>query len=221
MRKFFGYIRVSTAKQGEQGVFLQEQRDAIVCYARRHGLEIASWFEERETAAKRGRPVFTHAEEMCRLGLRNRNGSRVTHTGLSALLNNPFYIDLIRLKRLTDAYLDGVLEKDLFEQRKAALLVASRFENSNGSPERTRTVVRGKITRLSLPVPTRYLALDEPQRERFAGILPYLERGIPRRDFDAGGAAVRLITLRALFSAGPPAGARTSLGGNQDNYPAA
>ncbi len=28
--KFFGYIRVSTAKQGEQGVSLQEQRDAIV-----------------------------------------------------------------------------------------------------------------------------------------------------------------------------------------------
>jgi hypothetical protein len=29
MKQFFGYVRVSTAKQGEKGVSLQEQRDAI------------------------------------------------------------------------------------------------------------------------------------------------------------------------------------------------
>ena len=59
MNKYFGYIRVSTAKQGERGVSLQEQKDAIVRYAQRNSLEITAWFEERETAAKRGRPVFT------------------------------------------------------------------------------------------------------------------------------------------------------------------
>ncbi len=58
MKRLFGYIRVSTAKQGE-GVSLQEQRDAILRYADRHGLTIIEWFEERQTAAKRGRPVFT------------------------------------------------------------------------------------------------------------------------------------------------------------------
>ena len=58
MKKLFGYTRVSTAKQGEHGVSLQEQHDAIVRYAQRFGLEIVAWFEERETAAKRGRPVF-------------------------------------------------------------------------------------------------------------------------------------------------------------------
>src|SRR5436309_4304426 len=58
MQKFFGYIRVSTAKQGEQGVSLQEQRAAIARYAEHHGLNIASWFEERQTAAKGGRPLF-------------------------------------------------------------------------------------------------------------------------------------------------------------------
>src|ERR1035438_7927248 len=57
--KYFGYIRVSTAKQGEHGVSLQEQKDAILRYAQQHGYEIADWFEERVTAAKRGRPVFT------------------------------------------------------------------------------------------------------------------------------------------------------------------
>lgn len=59
MREFFGYIRVSTAKQGEQGVSLQEQRDAINRYAQRNNLEVVEWFEEMETAAKRGRPIFT------------------------------------------------------------------------------------------------------------------------------------------------------------------
>src|SRR5438093_5852144 len=60
MKKFLGYTRVSTAKQGERGVSLQEQHDAIARYAERHGLQIAHWFEERETAAKRGRAVFNH-----------------------------------------------------------------------------------------------------------------------------------------------------------------
>src|SRR2546422_3066253 len=68
MKKCFGYIRVSTPKQGERGVSLQEQRDAIVRYAQRFQLEIASWFEERETAAKRGRPMFNRMLHLLRTG---------------------------------------------------------------------------------------------------------------------------------------------------------
>ena len=58
MKTVFGYVRVSTARQGEHGVSLQEQRDAILRYAERNSLDIVEWFEERETAAKRGRPGF-------------------------------------------------------------------------------------------------------------------------------------------------------------------
>jgi site-specific DNA recombinase len=68
VRKFFGYIRVSTAKQGEKGVSLQEQRDAILRYASRNNQEIVDWFEERETAAKRGRPVFNQMLKLLRGG---------------------------------------------------------------------------------------------------------------------------------------------------------
>src|SRR5579859_1462517 len=57
MRHVFGYIRVSTVKQGE-GVSLEAQKEAITSYAKRHTLQIENWFEEKETAAKRGRPVF-------------------------------------------------------------------------------------------------------------------------------------------------------------------
>lgn len=58
MKSLYAYIRVSTTKQGEHGVSLQEQRAAIERYALQHGVEIAEWFEEIQTAAKRGRPVF-------------------------------------------------------------------------------------------------------------------------------------------------------------------
>jgi DNA invertase Pin-like site-specific DNA recombinase len=258
LKKLFGYIRVSTVKQGERGVSLQEQRDAIVRYAERNGFEIIGWFEERETAAKRGRPVFNqmlkllkqgkahgviihkidrsarnlkdwadlgelidqgievhfanesldlHSRggrlsadiqavvaadyirnlreetrkgfygrikqgvyplpaplgyldmgkgkpkeldpmraplvrkafelygsgrynlddlvlEMYRLGLRNRNGGKVTRTGLSVLLNNPFYIGLIRLRRTGETFVGShqpLIAKSLFDRVRKIL----------------------------------------------------------------------------------------------------
>jgi len=64
---FFAYIRVSTAKQGE-GVSLAEQRDAIARYAQRAGFSVVRWFEEKETAAKRGRPVFSEMLKLLQEG---------------------------------------------------------------------------------------------------------------------------------------------------------
>jgi len=57
MKPCFGYIRVSTQKQG-LGVSLDAQVDAITAFASQHNLEVIKWFEEKETAAKRGRPIF-------------------------------------------------------------------------------------------------------------------------------------------------------------------
>lgn len=57
MNTYFGYVRVSTIKQGE-GVSIDAQKDAIKTYAAQNGLELAAWYEEKETAAKAGRPVF-------------------------------------------------------------------------------------------------------------------------------------------------------------------
>jgi len=67
MKKVFGYIRVSTVKQGT-GVSLQEQKEAIVQYAEKHDLTIVEWFEELETAAKQGRPLFTRMMKLLRGG---------------------------------------------------------------------------------------------------------------------------------------------------------
>ena len=58
MKTCFGYVRVSTQKQGE-GVSLDAQREAIQAFASRQNLQVTEWFEEKETAAKSGRPIFT------------------------------------------------------------------------------------------------------------------------------------------------------------------
>lgn len=76
MQQYFAYVRVSTAKQGEKGVSLQEQREAISRYAQRFGLQISQWFEERETAAKSGRPIFT---KMLRLLKQKRSEGVIIH----------------------------------------------------------------------------------------------------------------------------------------------
>ena len=58
MKPYFGYIRVSTPKQG-RGVSLDEQRSAITALAARRGFKIVEWFVETETAAKLGRTEYT------------------------------------------------------------------------------------------------------------------------------------------------------------------
>src|SRR5262245_32052818 len=71
MTTFYAYTRVSTLKQGEKGVSLQEQHAAIARYAERQGLHITQWFEERLTAAKKGRPLFARMLKGLRRGEAN------------------------------------------------------------------------------------------------------------------------------------------------------
>ena len=68
MKTYFAYIRVSTDKQGEQGVSLQEQREIIQRYASHKSLEISRWFQETETASKIGRPVFNEMLTLLKAG---------------------------------------------------------------------------------------------------------------------------------------------------------
>src|SRR5579871_2544800 len=68
MKNFYAYIRVSSVKQGESGVSLPQQREAIERYANANQLRITRWFEERITAAKRGRPEFSHMLSLLRAG---------------------------------------------------------------------------------------------------------------------------------------------------------
>jgi site-specific DNA recombinase len=81
MKPCFGYIRVSTQKQGE-GVSLEAQKDAITAFASRSNLTVTKWFEEKETAAKSGRPIFT---EMLKLLARGKAQGVFRHAKLTPL----------------------------------------------------------------------------------------------------------------------------------------
>jgi DNA invertase Pin-like site-specific DNA recombinase len=67
-KRYFSYIRVSTARQGQTGTSLAEQKAAIERYARQWDLRIVKCYEERETAAKQGRPVFLEMLRSLRQG---------------------------------------------------------------------------------------------------------------------------------------------------------
>jgi len=58
-------------------------------------------------------------EEMYQLGLRNRNGGKVSLNGFSTMLNNPFYIGLIRLKRTNETFPgshEPLIPKSIFDR---------------------------------------------------------------------------------------------------------
>jgi DNA invertase Pin-like site-specific DNA recombinase len=67
-KRYFAYIRVSTTKQEEHSSSLFEQRSSIESYATKNGLTVCAWFEETETAAKRGRRAFTQMMAKLRAG---------------------------------------------------------------------------------------------------------------------------------------------------------
>lgn len=94
MKNFYGYVRVSTAKQGERGVSLQEQHDSILRYAQRNAFEITGWFEERVTAAKRGRPIFN---EMLALLSRGKADGVIIHKIDRGARNLRDWADLVEL----------------------------------------------------------------------------------------------------------------------------
>jgi site-specific DNA recombinase len=78
MKRFFAYIRVSDPSQDDErdsgsretreGSSFTEQRSVIAHYAEREGLTIVEWFREVETAAVRGRPIFSAMAKRLRKG---------------------------------------------------------------------------------------------------------------------------------------------------------
>lgn len=99
MKQCFGYVRVSTQKQGE-GVSLEAQRAAIEQFAARNGITVVQWFEEQQTAAKSGRPVFG---AMLRLLKRGKAAGVVMHKIDRSARN---FADWAKIGDLADAGID-------------------------------------------------------------------------------------------------------------------
>lgn len=67
MKKLFGYARVSTKKQ-DRGVSLEEQQAHITNFVERTDDLVCEWFVEKQTASKKGRPVFNDMVKKLRAG---------------------------------------------------------------------------------------------------------------------------------------------------------
>jgi DNA invertase Pin-like site-specific DNA recombinase len=67
----------------------------------------------------------TLAEELYRLGLRSRGGGKVKISSLSVVLNNPFYIGLIRIQKTNETFVgihEPIIGKTLFDRVQAVLV---------------------------------------------------------------------------------------------------
>jgi len=66
----------------------------------------------------------TVGEQLHRLGLRNNNGGRISRTGLSTILNNPFYMGIIRIRRTNENFAgihEPLIGKALFDRVRGVL----------------------------------------------------------------------------------------------------
>lgn len=65
--KLVSYLRVSTRAQGESGLGLEAQREAVRKYAEGHGAEVVAEFVEVESGRKNDRPQLGLALDRCKL----------------------------------------------------------------------------------------------------------------------------------------------------------
>jgi DNA invertase Pin-like site-specific DNA recombinase len=59
--KAVSYIRVSTQRQGQSGLGLEAQRDAVATFCRENGSELLEEFQEVESGKKADRPILRQA----------------------------------------------------------------------------------------------------------------------------------------------------------------
>jgi len=152
MKKCFGYVRVSTQKQGE-GVSLEAQRDAIEAYARRNDILNTRWFEEKVTAARKGRPAFsTMITEL----LRGAAEGLVTHKIDRSARN---FADWAKVGELSDAGIDVHFASETLDFRSRggrlsadiqAVIAADYIRNLR---EETMKGMRGRLKQGLCPWP--------------------------------------------------------------------
>lgn len=178
MKRYFAYIRVSTVKQGERGSSLQEQRSAIEVFAERNNLRIAEWFEERETAAKKGRRLFTTM--IARLSRGQADGIIIHKIDRGA--RNPY--DWAKLGELIDRGVDVQFVHDNVDLRSRggrlsadiqAVIAADYVRNLRDE------VKKGFYGRLKqgfypLPAPTGYLNRGGGQKKELDPVMAPLVR---------------------------------------------
>ena len=137
MTSVVAYFRVSTRAQGESGLGLDGQREAVAVYARQHGGKIVAEYTEVESGKRADRPQLAQALGHARLAKAQLVVAKLDRLArnvafLSALMDSD--IDFVacdnpHANRLTIHILAAVAEDEarrISERTKSALAVAKR-----------------------------------------------------------------------------------------------
>src|SRR3954452_18326599 len=87
MKRFVSYYRVSTARQGQSGLGLEAQREAVVTYLNGGRWEIVAELVEVESGKRNDRPKLAEALRLCRV-----HGATLVIAKLDRLARNVHFI---------------------------------------------------------------------------------------------------------------------------------
>lgn len=91
MKKYVGYIRVSTKKQDKSGLGKDAQKEAIYSFIKSNSGKLISEFEETESGAKKHRPELMKA-----IDLANDEGAIIVIAKLDRLARNVHFISMLQ-----------------------------------------------------------------------------------------------------------------------------
>lgn len=157
---FIVYLRVSTARQGENGLGMEAQRAAVEAFARQHGGQIIAQHVEVESGKRSDRPELAKALQAAR-----KAKATLLIAKLDRLARNVAFIaammdagvdfvacDQPFASRLTLHILAAVAEDEarrISERTRAALAAAKARGVKLGSPVALQTVEKARAARSS------------------------------------------------------------------------
>jgi DNA invertase Pin-like site-specific DNA recombinase len=159
--KYISYLRVSTQKQGQSGLGLEAQREAVEIWLNGGNWEVAEEVVEIESGkSHRNRPGLTRALEACR-----RYGAKLIISRLDRLSRDPVFllslrdagidfvaVDMPNANRMTVGVMALVAEQEreaISTRTKAALAAARARGVKLGTPHPERSAFNDRTAALA------------------------------------------------------------------------
>ena len=188
--KFVSYLRVSTDKQGRNGLGIDAQRASITSYLNGGIWELLREFREVESGKNSNRPQLQEAMNECK-----RTGATLIIAKLDRLSRDPDFIgmmlkggidfmacDMPEANKFTIRIMAALAEKEremISERTKAALKAAQARGVTLGRPENATPEGRQKGITLSYEV--RQKKADDFAKETRPIIMEYISEGLSLR----------------------------------------
>lgn len=202
--RFVAYLRVSTTRQGEQGLGMDAQRAAVESHARQAGGTITATYVEVESGKKADRPELAKA-----LAAAKKAKATLLIAKLDRLARNVAFI-----ANLMDAGIDFVAVDQPFASRLTLhILSAVAEDEARRISERTKAALaaaKARGTKLGSPIARQTVSKARAARSAYAKHANATTRAVIR-DIQASGVDTLAGLARALEARGvrTPAG-RTS-----------